>query len=111
MKADASAANDYEGALAVYKDVVSFIEAGRSQWADEPTSNRGAVFELTFLLGVERCYLDCLSGVRITSSKFQMDLTRALGIGGETVIACCSRQSGIPLTNQSVGGEDATAGC
>ncbi|KZV88071.1 protein prenylyltransferase [Exidia glandulosa HHB12029] len=54
--------HDTTAALDLYETIVKFIEMGRREWADVPPKLRGSIFELTFLLGVERVYIEGLCG-------------------------------------------------
>ncbi|KZV96172.1 TPR-like protein [Exidia glandulosa HHB12029] len=51
---------DYKVALNLYSIIVKFIDMGRREWAGVPKQDRGSIFELTFLLGVEKMYLEGL---------------------------------------------------
>ncbi|EJD45722.1 TPR-like protein [Auricularia subglabra TFB-10046 SS5] len=53
-------AQDLKKSLTLYKGVVDFIELGRQEWATVPRTQRGSIFELTWLLGVERNYAEAL---------------------------------------------------
>ncbi|EJD45723.1 TPR-like protein [Auricularia subglabra TFB-10046 SS5] len=71
-------AQDYDKSLLLYKHIVEFIELGRQEWATTPKSERGVIFELTFLLGVERIYIECLQGRYL--SKLRMGVPDTGGI-------------------------------
>ncbi|KZW00896.1 TPR-like protein [Exidia glandulosa HHB12029] len=51
---------DYTRSLEVYTHIIDFLEMGRREWAGTHREERGAVFELTFLLGLKRHYANCL---------------------------------------------------
>ncbi|EJD45726.1 hypothetical protein AURDEDRAFT_184642 [Auricularia subglabra TFB-10046 SS5] len=59
-------------ALELYKFVVDFIELGRRAWPNVPKEQRGAIFEPTFLLAVERNYLACLKARYLANERFSI---------------------------------------
>ncbi|EJD45704.1 TPR-like protein [Auricularia subglabra TFB-10046 SS5] len=50
---------DHERACTLFRRTVDFLELGRREWANVTRDFRGAIFETTFLLIIERAYLEC----------------------------------------------------
>ena len=54
---------DHAAALQFYNEAIELLEWGRQVWRDVPASDRGAVFEDTFLIGVKNIRLECYMNV------------------------------------------------
>ncbi|KZV79806.1 hypothetical protein EXIGLDRAFT_781834 [Exidia glandulosa HHB12029] len=55
-----AADGDLDAGISIFKPLLSFLEKGRKEWGGVPTEERGTIFDLPFLLGVEKHYIDCL---------------------------------------------------
>lgn len=56
---------DHVAGIEFLRRALDVLEWGLSRWKDVPTSDRGVIFELSFIRGVRRLYLDELMKVRV----------------------------------------------
>ncbi|KZV88249.1 TPR-like protein [Exidia glandulosa HHB12029] len=68
---------DLDAGISIFEPLLSFLEKGRKEWRSVPSEERGPIFDLPFLLGVEKHYIDCLR--RRYTSYHQLAIPDAAG--------------------------------
>lgn len=60
-----SSLKQYATALEFYRRTLDILQWGRRTWKDVPRDDRGTVFDLTFVRGVKRFYMNALLEVSV----------------------------------------------
>ncbi|EJD45709.1 hypothetical protein AURDEDRAFT_165158 [Auricularia subglabra TFB-10046 SS5] len=90
----------HERACTLFRRAIEFLELGRREWAKVTVESRGTIFEITFLLIIERAYLECCVEMFLTRAFIEASGPSTIL---ETIKAAADRI--ITQTNQIPHGE------
>ena len=68
-----------EGLPEYYRNAVEVLEWGARIWKDLPKSDRGAIFEPSFIRGVKRLHLKSQMKVRVLEQRYLFLINQHLG--------------------------------
>ena len=68
-----------EGSPEFYRNAVEVLEWGARVWKDVPKSDRGAIFEPSFIRGVKRLHLKSQMKVCVLMKRYRMFVDQHLG--------------------------------